>query len=90
MQVFRAKLDIDHQGREWSPRIAIFCPYCKLKVEFYSQLPHNECKFCSKQLPFPSAMSRKQEERVKYHVHGETEDISEQPDVNFLRVRKGD
>ena len=90
MRVFRAKRDIDHRGQEWSPRIATYCPYCRSRLEFYSNLPHNECKFCFKPMPFPSAMARRQEERIEYHVHGETEDISEQSDVGFLRLREGD
>jgi hypothetical protein len=65
---FFIKEDIDRAGYEWAPKTIIFCPFCHEKSTFYNQLPANECKFCHKVMPFPSAMVKEQKKRIEYHL----------------------
>jgi len=67
--------------------IYTFCPRCKARLEFFSRIPHNECRNCLKPLSFDSGMAKDQQKRVEYHVCSETDINTRQPDVNFMFVR---
>ena len=71
MYIFSAVID-----GNWSPQIAVDCPYCKKQNRFYTQLANNKCKYCWEEMPFPSRMAKEVEKRVEYHVDTKAEDDS--------------
>ena len=73
MWVFRAIIDTDSRGNNWSPQIKTFCPHCTATIAFYSKLLDNRCRLCNKEMPFDSRMAKEQQKRVEYHVKTETE-----------------
>lgn len=68
MQHFCMKKDVDGRGQEWSPQTTMICPFCEEENSCYCQLRDNKCKYCEKEMPFPTAMFKEQDKRIEYHL----------------------
>jgi hypothetical protein len=67
MRVFRAIID-NEAGTVWAPAIEFECPFCGVKISFYTQLRGNQCKYCFRGMPFPTSMVKSIKQRIIYHV----------------------